>query len=443
MKKGRWVAVAAVVALVTAGLGMSTAGAQSSGGGALQASEIGVTPTTIRIAVVADVNVPVDPGLFAGSVAGVQGFAKYINAHGGLAGRKLVVDFIDSQLSDTDAQNAVIKACTQDFALVGTSALFLNSVNNMQACKDQAGAMTGLPDIPVVTTEVVQQCNPESYPVNPPSIICSTQNAHPQTYQGNIGRAYYYQKKFGKLHGAFIYSSDLKSAHDASFSSGIGGVRSVGIKSDQDFSLSAMAPQSAYTTVIQTMKNDNSNYFGTGNAFNSMVLARKEATLQGLNSTVKVWDCTLQCYTPDLISQGGADVEGTFISLLFLPFAETSSNPMLANFVKYTAKANADGFAVQAWAAADLFADAIGKVAKADGNNGLTRKALFTQLDTEHSFSAGGLIGTTDVAGRKTSPCQVILQVKGGKFVRVFPTKAGTFDCSPKNYKTYKLDLSS
>jgi hypothetical protein len=37
----------------------------------------------------------------------------------------------------------------------------------------------------------------------------------------------------------------------------------------------------------------------------------------------------------------------------------------------------------------------------------------------------------------------VILQVKGGKFVRAFPTKAGTFDCSPKNYKTYKLDLSS
>jgi ABC-type branched-subunit amino acid transport system substrate-binding protein len=442
MRKGRWVAVAAVVGMLAAGFSMSSAGAQSSGGGPLKATEIGVTPTTIRIAVVADVNVPVDPGLFAGSVAGVQGFAKYINAHGGIAGRKLVVDFIDSKLSDSDAQNAVIKACTQDFALVGTSALFLNSVANMQACKDQAGAMTGLPDIPVVTTEVVQQCNPESYPINPPSIVCSTQNDHPQTYQGNIGRAYYYEKKYGTLHGVFIYSADLKSAHDSSFTSGIGGVRAVGIKSDQDFSLSAMAPQSAYTTVIQTLKNDNSNYFGTGNAFNSMVLARKEATLQGLNS-IKVWDCTLQCYTPDLLSQGGSDVEGTYVSLLFLPFNETSSNPMLAAFVKNTTKANADGFAVQAWAAADLFADAAGKVAKADGNNGLTRKALFTQLDTEHAFSAGGLIGTTDVAGRKVSPCLVILQVQGGKFVRVSPTKAGTFDCSARNVKTYKLEISS
>jgi len=418
----------------------ATAGAQSTGGGASD-SDIGVTPSTIRVAVVADVDVPVDPGLFAGSVAGVQGFAKYINAHGGIDGRKLQVDFIDSKLSDSDAQSAVIQACSQDFALVGTSALFLNSVSNMQACKDKTGATTGLPDIPVVTTEVVQQCNPESYPINPPSIICSTQNDHPQTYQGNIGRAYYYQSKYGKLHGVYIFSSDLKAAHDSSLTSGIGGVRYVGIKSDEDFSLSAMAPQSAYTTVIQTMKNDNSNYFGTGNAFNSMVLARKEATLQGITG-VKVWDCTLQCYTPDLVSQGGSDVNGTYVTLLFLPFNETGSNSMLANFVKYTAKAHQDGFAIQAWAAADLFADAATKALKADGPNGLTRKNLFQELDTEHSFTAGGMLGTTDVAGRKTTPCEVILQVQNGKFVRVFPTKAGTFNCDPKNYKTYKVDLS-
>ena len=204
----------------------------------------------------------------------------------------------------------MIQACTQDFALVGTSALFLNSVANMQACKDKAGAATGLPDIPVVTTEVVQQCNPESYPINPPSVVCSTQNDHPQTYQGNIGHTYYYQSKYGKLHGVYIFSADLQAAYDSSFTSGIGGVRHVGITSDKDFAVSAMATQSAYTPIVQAMKADNSNYFGTGNAFASMDLVRKEAALQGLTS-VKVWDCTLQCYTPQLIQEGGSDVNGT------------------------------------------------------------------------------------------------------------------------------------
>ena len=442
MKKRRWVAIAAGLGIVLGGLRAASVGAQSSGGGANTATEIGVTPTTIRIAVVADVNVTVDPGLFAGSVAGVEGFAKYINAHGGIAGRKLMVDFIDSKLSASDAQNAVIQACSQDFALVGTSALFLDSVANMQACKDQAGAMTGIPDLPVVTTEVVQQCNPESYPINPPSLICSTQNDHPQTYQGNIGRAYYYQSKYGKsIHGVYVFSSDLQAAYNAQFTSGLGQLRQVGIKSDQDVSLPTAVLESAYTPVIETMKNHNSNFFEAA-SLPSLVDARKEAALQGLTS-VKVWDCSLQCYSPSLISEGGADVEGTYTDLLFLPFNESSSNPMLANFIKYTDKSHADGFAAQAWAAADLFADAVNRVVKTSGNNALTRKALFQALNTETSFNAGGMIGTTNIAGHKTSPCHVLLQVKGGKFVRVSPTKPGTFDCNPKNYKTYRLDLPS
>ena len=438
MKKGRCVAIVAALGMVLAGLSVTGVGAQSSG--ANKATEIGISPTTIRIAVVADVDVAVDPGLFSGSVAGVEGFAKYINAHGGIAGRKLVVDFIDSKLSASDAQNAVIQACSQDFALVGTSALFLDSVSNMEACTDQAGAMTGIPDLPVVTTELVQQCNPESYPINPPSIICSTKNDHPQTYQGNIGRGYYYQSKFGtNLHGVYVFSSDLQAAHDEQFTSGLGQLRRVGIKSDQDVSLPTASLENAYTSVIETMKSDNSNFFEAA-SLPSMVDARKEAALQGLTS-VKVWDCSLQCYSPSLISEGGGDVEGSYTDLLFLPFNETRSNLMLANFIKYTDKSHTDGFAAQAWAAADLFADAVGRVVKTSGDNGLTRKALFQALNTETTFNAGGMIGTTNIAGRKTSPCHVLLQVEGGKFVRVSPTQPGTFDCNPRNYETYKLDL--
>jgi hypothetical protein len=40
------------------------------------------------------------------------------------------------------------------------------------------------------------------------------------------------------------------------------------------------------------------------------------------------------------------------------------------------------------------------------------------------------------------SDCYVLMQVKGGKFVRVFPTKKGTLDCNPKNVYTIKMDLS-
>jgi len=84
----RIAAIAAVTGVVLVGSGQ-VIGAQSdqSGKEALEATEIGITDSTIRIAVVADVEKALAPGLFAGSPAAVQGFAKYINKNGGLAGR--------------------------------------------------------------------------------------------------------------------------------------------------------------------------------------------------------------------------------------------------------------------------------------------------------------------------------------------------------------------
>ena len=49
--------------------------------------------------------------------------AKYLNSKaggGGLAGRKVVVDFYDSKLNPNDTTNAEIQACENDVAMVGT-----------------------------------------------------------------------------------------------------------------------------------------------------------------------------------------------------------------------------------------------------------------------------------------------------------------------------------
>jgi hypothetical protein len=67
---------------------------------------------------------------------------------------------------------------------------------------------------------------------------------------------------------------------------------------------------------------------------------------------------------------------------------------------------------------------------------------VFKQLATITRFDAGGMIGATDIADRRVSPCYVLTQVKGGRFVRVTPTKTGTFDCASRNVSQIKLDLS-
>ncbi len=443
MKHVRWVALVATIVLATAGTSTAFAARGTADGDKPTASEVGITATTIRIAVVADVDTPLAPGIFQGSVNGVKGWAKYINKNGGLAGRKVVVDFIDSKLNADEARNAVIKACSEDFALVGTSALFLSNIDDVEGCVDKAGVATGIPDVAVVTTETDQQCSPTTYAVNPPQIICSTRAEHPQTYQANAGRAFYYEKKFGKdLHGGYILSGDLKSAENANLASmSQMQFAGSGIKADFETPVSSRAPQSSYTPLVQQLKDDSSNYAQSGGTFNTTVLLRREAKLQGITDPKFIWDCTLQCYDRQLLKQGGADVEGQYVSLLFLPFEEASSNKTLKNFLKYTGKNKADGFGIQAYASGLLVSDAINKIVAASGVNGVTRQALFDQLDATTSFNAGGMLGKTNIAERDTTPCYVLTQVKNGKFVRVTPSKKGTFDCKPRNVLEIKLDL--
>ena len=159
---------------------------------------------------------------------------------------------------------------------------------------------------------------------------------------------------------------------------------------------------------------------------------------------MKVWDCTTGCYSKSFLDDGGSDVDGQFVDTLYLPFlskAEQNANPMLKNFVKYTGADKADGFGVYAWSAMIAFRDAVNNIVEADGVNGVTRKSIFAALNKINEFNAEGMFGTIDLAGRKTSPCHVLMQVKNGDFKRVFPTKVGTFDCAKKNVVEVDLDV--
>jgi hypothetical protein len=132
------VALGAAIAAVGMSLALTAgpAAGQSSSNEKPKATEVGVTPTEIHIAVMADVDTPIAPNLFLGSKDAVEGFAKYINATGGLAGRKVVVDFYDSKINPNESRNGEIQACSNDFAMVGTSSVFLTSVDDMRNCKD-------------------------------------------------------------------------------------------------------------------------------------------------------------------------------------------------------------------------------------------------------------------------------------------------------------------
>jgi len=446
MKKYGRVALAGAVIGALALIAAVPAGAQSSSEKP-NASEIGVTASEIHIAVIADVDNPFAPGLFQGSVDGVKAGAAYLNSKaggGGLAGRKVVVDFIDTHLNANDSRNATITACQNDLALVGGAALFLSSVDDIVSCKDQAGQATGIPDMNSVITGVPETCSPMAFPAIGAAIDCKTITQNPQTFYGNAGPdKWLLSQNKGGLKGPMIIGNDTKDAARGGTILALAS-QAAGVKADPSDVIpkSGRDPQSAYTSVVQQMKTDNANFSLMTSAVTSALELRSEAQLQGIDSAKVAWEC-VSCYGNKTVTDNASAFEGEYQFLGFLPFEEAKYNKTLANFLKFDKQVGGtpDQFAAYAFQGTLAFADAVNAAVKTNGINGITRPNLVTGIKSLTDFNAGGMAGTHSFKTGITTNCFVMTQFKSGKWVRVYPTKKGTFDCKASNTATIKANL--
>ncbi|HEU5033498.1 MAG TPA: ABC transporter substrate-binding protein [Mycobacteriales bacterium] len=105
------------------------------------ASDTGVTATTITIGNIVSKTNPFDPRAFVGPAYGIQAFVHWVNAHGGVHGRQIILRTCDDQGSGDGNVNCVHQLIDHDhvFALVSNGIL------------DYAGASyvnsKGVPDI--------------------------------------------------------------------------------------------------------------------------------------------------------------------------------------------------------------------------------------------------------------------------------------------------------
>ena len=426
----------------TASSAASGSASAAPAGPAAPASDVGITASTIRVAMIADVNTSVVPGLFQKSVNAVKAWADIVNANGGLAGRRVVVDFCDSKLDPNATSNCVIQACQTDFAIVGTSANALEDISDIDGCKNAAGKAVGIPDLAAVAF-LPLGCDPDTYTIVGLGPYCGTAKSNPQTYTAPVGDTRYYASAFKDLHGVFVYDSDVPTLKVSFLPQFHVDNTSLGVKADGTgfFPEPGAAPQSALTPVVAQMKSAGSTFVYLGGTPSNSILLEREAKLQGVN-TVKVWACDSGCYDQSFITQGGSIVNGTYANLNNLPFyTDYQSNPALSALVKQLGGvSNLNNNALGAYETAVLFQDAVQK-AVANGGT-LDRQTLFTALKNEHAFNADGIIGTTDIGNHVPSSCVVIAQVQNGQWVRAYPSKPGTFDCSSSNLATVKMNIT-
>ncbi len=128
----------------------------------------GVTDTTIRVGVIADVETGgIADGRSRSAWGGVAAWAEAVNVFGGLGGREIEVVYIDTGLFNHEA--AIERACQGDiFAIVGSDALF-----DHEGLSQLGGEDCPVLDFPAVAKSPQRQGRAETFLSNPtpPGVI--------------------------------------------------------------------------------------------------------------------------------------------------------------------------------------------------------------------------------------------------------------------------------
>jgi hypothetical protein len=119
----------------------------------------------------------------------------------------------------------------------------------------------------------------------------------------------------------------------------------------------------------------------------------------------------------------------TYVREAFLPLESANLVPAIKQYLDIV---KGDGGAVsqlgeQAVSSFLLWATA----AKSCGST-LTRQCVVNYLSKVHNWTGGGLHASGDVGKNMPPQCGVLLKLTGTKWSQAYPTKEGTFDCSPK-----------
>jgi len=398
----------------------------------LAATETGVTATDITIEVMADTGSPLAPGIFQGDVDAITGFARYINAHGGLGCRKLVVRTWDSKFDPTEVKNGQLDACQNALALVGDNSVFDPDPSAMEQCRDHAGSATGLPDVAAFAVDTNEMCSPVTIGVNTRTEKCPVAPNTTRDFVRVAGPMKKLLELHPGLHGVYLGNGDLPSTKVSAIPD-IAAQEKMGITFDAKLLNSAREPQAAYVPRVGFLR-AGANYVYGGTSDTAMVAFMKEAIAQGVDPSKVAWECNVACYTRTFLSNGAAAVEGAYVWVPFVPLEETDTNPALDAYVSTIGRAKVDTWGIVSWQAAIAFQQAINRIVADKGPNAITRAALLPALKAMTHFDAAGISGPRSLTAY--SPCYALVQVRGGKFVRVWPTKRGTLDCDATNLVT-------
>jgi hypothetical protein len=370
------------------------------------ASDVGITAHTIRITVVAD-TAPV--------VKGVEAWAATVNGTGGLAGRTVKVEArVVSSASEYTA--AIANACTTSFAVVGSSSQFDSQTSGLQC---------GVPEVATRIFDPAHQARPNAYAVIPARAGLVPVGAFRHLLSSVAGCCHQYVLVPAVGPGRAPTQAAVQAA------------TAIGFTTAATPDVPAGSPPGEYTKIVADLVSKQATFASSGLGAESTVRLRKAAAANPGASVVTAWYCDATCADPSFLTSGGAAVDGENVDIGVNPLTDEARIPTMAAYVRAMKSLGTPTVAgLESYSAGLLFQQAVRQVVTASGTNGITRVRLLAALGTVHTFTAGGILGTTDVGARQPTGCYVLLGVEGGRFVRVFPAASAQLDCGTQNLQT-------
>ena len=374
----------------------------------------GLTATTIRIGVLADVGATVAPGLGQEFFDSAHAFSKWCNAAGGIGGRKIVIDKLDSQVFNVG--QSIVNACQKDFMLVGGGTPLDNA-----GVKQRLGCKLG--QIPAY--EVSTQAIEAGLQVKPYPVIAT-------------------QQPFGGFRLMAEKYPDSKT-------------KGVAIGSGNSASLATGGKRTAYATEhngyktllqLRPLQVDNFRPYmeelkGAGVAGigeSSGVTIAPE--IQGMKNIG--WMPEWMLFTYQFYNQQAVDSAkslGTFppsyVALNYLPFELSDQSPALkeikTQLTATVSKPQYTQFTSEAYSSWTLFA----KAATACGAN-LTQDCVLQKAGSETAWTGGGIQPpvSTSPSASSMSDCVAIVRLTTGGWVydkAVTQPNKDFYNCDPKN----------
>ncbi|HEX6394841.1 MAG TPA: ABC transporter substrate-binding protein [Acidimicrobiales bacterium] len=417
IRRGRWAAGALALVLLAGACGSSSKSSSSTGTTAPPVTpgttnptssgpSPGITGNTITIGQIATVTGPV-PGLFQGAFNGLDAWAAYVNSTGGIGGRTVKVVQKDDGLDCNSYTNDLNSLSNQVFSVVGTFTI-----------EDTCGKtlLTSNPTFPDI----------QGYLLDPHLI--SLPNAFTPTPQPPgyfTTGAIWLKQKFPSAigHSADLYSTLAKLSYEEISDT----YKSEGFK--YVYTRGTGPLETNFTSDILRMKSLGVRVVTLeAQQIGSIAAFIQQADQQGFHPDAIV---AAQAYDAALFKTiGSADASNLYMPLGYPLYLgqDRSTNPALATFLDWLNRthpgATPDLYTVEAWAAGQLFAQAM----KSLGANP-SRSDLINAVQQVHNFTADGLLPPTDPGRKLSNVCIVVAGVKGHQFVRLNPADKG-YECN-------------